>query len=97
MPITFLRVRKSKSARLARSLDGLHGSVKHCPITFALIDSSQEVSPLYDDPARNKKQIAVVEDPFDVISIEKTGKFYGTYHVLGGVLSPIDGVKSGFA
>lgn len=87
-----LKTDKNKAARLARSLNAVHDGVKHCPKTFALIDAHQSVSPLYEDPQRNKRQVAVVEDPFDVISLEKTGKFSGTYHVLGGVLSPIDGV-----
>ena len=83
---------KSKSNRLSKAMDQVHEGVKQCPITFALIDSSLEVSPLYSNEDRNKQQVAVVEDPFDVISIEKTGKYSGTYHVLGGVLSPIDGI-----
>ncbi len=87
-----LKTDANKSSRLARALEGVHDGVKQCPRTFALIDADQEVSPLYDDPNRDKKQVAVVEDPFDVISLEKTGKYSGTYHVLGGVLSPIDGV-----
>ena len=87
-----LKADQNKSGRLARALENVHAGVKHCPKTFALIDADQEVSPLYEDPARDKQQVAVVEDPFDVISLEKTGKYSGTYHVLGGVLSPIDGV-----
>ena len=87
-----LKAEKNKTHRLNRALDQVHDGVKQCPVTFALIDSDQEISPLYSDESRDKKQVAVVEDPFDVISIEKTGKFNGTYHVLGGVLSPIDGV-----
>ncbi len=83
---------KNKSQRLSRALQDVHGGVKSCPKTFALIDANQDVSPLYEDSSRDKQQVAVVEDPFDVISLEKTGKFRGTYHVLGGVLSPIDGV-----
>lgn len=90
-----LKGESNKSARLSRALNQLHDGVSQCPVTFALIDSNQEVSPLYDSPSRDKRQVAVVEDPFDVISIEKTGKYHGTYHVLGGVLSPIDGVTPG--
>ena len=83
---------KAKSLRLASCLEALHNGVKRCPITFALIDSSDNVSPLYDSPTRDKATVAVVEDPFDVLAIEATGQFTGTYHVLGGVISPIDGV-----
>ena len=71
----------------------MHEKVKSCPVTFALIDSKLDVSPLYSDPSRNKQIVAVVEEPLDVIAIEKTGNFNGTYHVLGGAISPIDGIN----
>lgn len=80
------------SAKIAESLLNLHKNVKSCPVTFALISADEEVSPLYADPARDKKTIAVVEEPLDIIALEKTKQFNGTYHVLGGAISPIDGV-----
>jgi recombination protein RecR len=61
-------------------------------VTFALIDVDEDVSELYSDPSRNKKLIAVVEEPLDIVALERTGQFKGTYHVLGGAISPIDGV-----
>lgn len=87
-----LKSDKSKSLRLAQCLENLHTGVKRCPVTFALIDGDDEVSPLYSSPTRDKAVVAVVEDPFDVLAIEATGQYTGTYHVLGGVISPIDGV-----
>jgi recombination protein RecR len=78
--------------KLASSIAQLHSSVKTCPVTFALIDGNQDISPLYDDPSRNRSQIAVVEDPLDIIPLERTGQYQGTYHVLGGALSPIDNI-----
>lgn len=87
-----LKSDKSKSIQLAQALESLHSDVKHCPVTFALIDSDDDVSPLYDGPGRDKQVVAVVEDPFDVLAIEATGQYSGTYHVLGGVISPIDGI-----
>lgn len=77
---------------LAKSLTELHTNVKICPVTFTLIDTDEDVSPLYSDTARNKKTVAVVEEPLDVVALERTGQFNGTYHVLGGVISPIDGI-----
>src|SRR5690606_22434186 len=47
---------------------------------------------LYTDPARDKTVIAVVAEPLDVVALEKIGEVKGTYHVLGGLVSPIDGV-----
>lgn len=87
-----LKNNPSKSAELAESLIKLHKQIKLCPKTFAFIDASDDVSPLYDDSSRDKKMVAVVADPFDIVALEKTGLFHGTYHVLGGLISPIDGV-----
>lgn len=80
------------SEKIAKSLLDLHKNVKSCPITFALISKDEEISSLYTDENRNKKIVAVVEEPLDIIAIEKTKHFNGTYHVLGGVISPINGV-----
>lgn len=87
-----LRSKQQSSASLAQAIAQLHDNVKHCPVTFALIDAEEEVSPLYDDPRRDKTTIAVVEEPLDIIALERTGQYHGTYHVLGGAISPIDGV-----
>lgn len=81
-----------RSEQLASALSTLHGGIKYCPKTFALISSDDEVSPLYSDPRRNKKMIAVVAEPLDIVALEKTDNFNGTYHVLGGLVSPIDGI-----
>lgn len=80
---------------IATAIGGLHAGVKECPITFALISSDLKVSPLYDDPRRNKQVVAVVAEPYDILALEKTGAYHGTYHVLGGLISPIDGVSPG--
>ncbi len=80
------------STRVAAAISELHAKVAYCPKTFALIEVGQEVSPLYSDATRDKTQIAVVEEPLDVVALERTGHFKGTYHVLGGAISPIDGV-----
>ncbi|MDO4684894.1 MAG: recombination mediator RecR [Candidatus Saccharibacteria bacterium] len=87
-----LRARGESNTRLAHAIANLQQSVTACPVTFALIDAEQEVSPLYADPTRNKKLIAVVEEPLDIIALERTGQYNGTYHVLGGAISPIDGI-----
>jgi recombination protein RecR len=78
--------------KLARTIAELHAGVKTCPVTFALIDADEDISPLYSDPSRNKQLIAVVEEPLDIIALERTAQYNGTYHVLGGAISPIDGV-----
>jgi recombination protein RecR len=90
---TLLQRDQSVSKDLARHLDGLHKGIKRCPVTFALINSEDQVSPLYSSPNRDKTLIAVVADPFDIVALEKTSSYHGTYHVLGGLISPIDGVS----
>ena len=79
---------------IASSLGRLHDGVKSCPATFAIMDASDEVSPLYDDPARDKATILVVEEPLDIYAIEQTKAYHGTYHVLGGAISPMDGITA---
>ena len=77
---------------IAEALTKLHGGVKSCPVTFALMNADEEVSPLYSDPDRDKTTVLVVEEPLDIYAIEQTKTFHGTYHVLGGAVSPIDGI-----
>lgn len=87
-----LKSDKTKSQSLASVLENLHGAIKLCPKTFTLISVDEEVSSLYSDPKRDKQIVAVVAEPFDVVALEKTAYFRGTYHVLGGLISPIDGM-----
>ncbi|HJP81709.1 MAG TPA: recombination mediator RecR [Candidatus Saccharimonadales bacterium] len=87
-----LRADAHTASKMASALAGLHSGVKTCPVTFALIDPDQEVSPLYSDPSRDKHVVAVVEEPLDIVALERTAQFHGTYHVLGGAISPIDGI-----
>lgn len=82
----------SISQRLADKASKLHQGVSYCQKTYALIEFGTEVSPLYTSTKRNKKVIAIVAEPFDVVAIEKTSLFKGTYHVLNGLISPIDGI-----
>ncbi len=87
-----LRADKRQSASLAKRLAELHDEVNTCPITYALINADESISPLYSDRNRNKQLVAVVEEPLDIVALERTGQFKGTYHVLGGAISPLDGI-----
>ncbi len=87
-----LRSDPGRTRELADSLGTLHSGVSYCPKTFALIETGQKLSPLYSDPRRNKQLVAVVADSFDVVALEKTNSFSGTYHVLGGLVSPLEGI-----
>ncbi|MBR1939135.1 recombination protein RecR [Candidatus Saccharibacteria bacterium] len=79
---------------IADALENLHDGVKNCPVTFAIMDSDEEISPLYTDPSRDKSTVLVVEEPLDIYAIEHTKSFAGTYHVLGGAISPMDGITA---
>ncbi len=79
--------------QLAEALAKLTNGVGYCTKTFALVPAGQAVSDLYSDPRRDKQIVAVVAEPFDLVALEKTGQFKGTYHVLGGLVSPIDNIS----
>ena len=89
----FVRHDNLAAEKLAAALKALPSGISYCKRTFALIPANQEYSTLYTDPRRDRSIVAVVAEPFDILAIEKTGLFYGTYHVLGGLVSPIDGVS----
>lgn len=78
--------------KLAAALSAMSEGIGYCSKTFALVPAGQRLSDLYTDPKRDKTLVAVVAEPFDLVAIEKTGQFNGTYHVLGGLVSPIDNV-----
>jgi recombination protein RecR len=80
----------TRAAALGAALDSLHAGVRSCRVchNFAEYDECD----ICTSDSRTRSIIAVVEEPFDVVAIEKTGLYQGLYHVLGGVISPIDGV-----
>lgn len=87
-----LRHDSETSKKLSTTLTQLHDKIDYCQKTFALVEKGQKLSELYTDASRDKTLVAVVAEPFDIVALEKTGSFKGTYHVLGGLVSPIDGV-----
>lgn len=87
-----LKADSSTVSRLSQTISQVQAGVAYCRKTFALVEAGQELSPLYTDPERDKQLVAVVGEPFDVVALEKTGHFKGTYHVLGGLVSPIDNI-----
>mgnify|MGYP003532918588 CR=1 FL=1 len=87
-----VRNKSDTPQKLAAALQDITDGIGLCEKTFALVPSGQAISDLYSDPRRDKKLVAVVAEPFDLVALEKTGHFKGTYHVLGGLVSPIDGV-----
>ena len=85
-----LRAPAEVSQRLSGALGDLHGSVRPCSRCFFIADG--ELCAICRDPRRDASQLCVVEEPLDVLAVERSGEFRGVYHVLGGALSPMDGV-----
>ncbi len=82
-----------EAAALAANIIELKKSVRLCVSCFALTD--RETCQICSDPGRDNGVICVVENPSDMAAIEKSGAFSGVYHILGGALSPIDGIGPG--
>lgn len=79
-----------RAQKFAEALINAREKIHFCKCCQALTD--QEICQICDDPARDRSTVCVVEEPRDVMAFEKTREFHGTYHVLHGVISPLDGV-----
>ncbi len=79
--------------QLTDSLLEIKSKVRLCSLCYSLSDSN--LCNICSDPARDHTLLCVVEQPADMVSIEKSGAFSGLYHILSGVLSPMDGVGPG--
>jgi recombination protein RecR len=85
-----LKVQDHHAENLANAILQMKKKVHFCPICFNLTE--HETCNICSDVNRNKDQICVVEDSESLMMIEKTNQFDGVYHVLGGVISPLDGI-----
>lgn len=90
LAVHILRSKREEAETLARRILAVKDTVRLCRICHALSD--RDVCRICDDPSRDAGVICVVERPGDMVSIEKSGAFNGRYHILQGVLSPMDGV-----
>ena len=85
-----LRMDRESVAEMTESIDRFRNEVKYCTRCNNLSD--EEVCPICADPERDHTTICVVEQVVDVLSIENTHQYRGLYHVLGGVISPMQGI-----
>lgn len=85
-----LRLPHNEAKSLAYSILKVKESIRFCKVCGNL--SEEEACGICSDTQRNKEIICVVQQPTDIISVEKSGAFNGVYHVLGGALSPLDGI-----
>ena len=86
-----IRGRREYALGLAEALREVKERIKPCGRCFNLTEA--EECEICRDPRRDRSAICVVEDPYDIGPIERTGEYRGLYHVLGGALSPLDGVE----
>jgi recombination protein RecR len=85
-----LRASEEDARRLAQSILEVKQKIRFCSVCFNLAEGS--LCEICMDPSRDKNLICVVEEPDSLIAIEESGSFRGTYHVLHGALSPLDGI-----
>ena len=90
LALHIMRRPESEALALAKDLAELHRSISLCVNCFAF--SEENPCRICSDPKRDNSIICVVEEPGDLMVIEKTGAFKGVYHILHGVLSPMDGI-----
>ena len=85
-----LRAPDAEARALARALIAVRDEVVFCDRCFNISDAP--LCPICRDPGRDESRLCVVEEPLDVLAIDRTGEFRGRYHVLHGAISPIDGI-----
>jgi recombination protein RecR len=86
-----IRGRQEDAFGLAEALREVKERIKPCRRCFNLTET--EECEICRDPRRDPSVICAVEDPYDIGPIERTGEYWGLYHVLGGALSPLDGIE----
>jgi recombination protein RecR len=90
LAIHILRYPLKEAEKLAAGIIDMRQKVRICSMCFAL--SETETCHICSDPSRDNSLLCVVEQPADMVAIEKSGSFKGLYHILSGVLSPMNGV-----
>lgn len=80
---------KEEVESIGQAFLSLHANLSRCDVCFTVSETNP--CPICDDPMRDKKRVMIVEEPLDMVAMERTG-YDAVYHVLGGVISPINGV-----
>ena len=87
-----LRTSADDARALASALISVKEDVAYCTVCSNITEAGVDPCDICADPRRDAARICVVEEPLDVVAIERTGEFRGRYHVLHGAISPIDGI-----
>ena len=85
-----LKVEPADAERLARAIHEVKAKVHFCKVCFNVAEG--ELCRICRDPRRDTSLVCVVEEPRDLVAVERTQEFKGRYHVLGGAISPIEGI-----
>ena len=85
-----LRISKQEGDKLAQAIIQVKELISHCSICGNITE--QDPCEICANPKRDHEIICIVEEPKDILAIEKTGEYHGVYHVLMGVISPLDGI-----
>ncbi len=85
-----LKMPREEVVEIARAMVAAKDRVKTCSVCFNVTDV--DPCPVCQSAKRDRSVICVVEEPSDVLALERTGEYRGLYHVLGGVISPLDGI-----
>lgn len=90
LALYLLRREEHEAVALGQSIIDLRHGIRYCRVCHNI--SETEVCPICADARRDRSVVCVVENVKDVLAVERTGRFNGLYHVLGGLISPIDGI-----
>ena len=87
-----LRAPEGESLELAEALQEMRTQTRFCSLCFNITSNDADPCLICSDASRDSSKICLVEEPLDVLALERTGEYSGHYHVLHGALSPIDGI-----
>lgn len=90
LALHLLRRDVSEAVALGQAIMDLRRDIRYCSVCHNISDD--EVCPICSSAGRDRSTVCVVENVRDVMSVERTGQYNGLYHVLGGVISPVDGI-----
>lgn len=85
-----VKMQREEVVSLARALVSVKDKVRYCTVCSNITEA--DPCPICSNTKRDKSVVCVVEEPTDVLALERTNEFGGVYHVLGGALSPLDGI-----
>ena len=90
LALFLLKRPREDAVRMAKAIISVKDRIRYCSVCWNITE--RDPCPICASPKRDRGMICVVEEPSDVIALEKTHEYRGLYHVLGGALSPLDGI-----